>query len=84
MLFFFCALGLDFCVVIGKSHFGLDGMYHLHYFYVICWMCDDNNSCRHQHARYPFHWTLGSNSTHQHLDLPYQLYGLYQSHIHVG
>jgi hypothetical protein len=55
MLFFFCDLSLDSCVVKGESHFGLDGMYHLQYVYVMFWMCDDNNSCRHRHAWYPFH-----------------------------
>jgi hypothetical protein len=38
MLFFFNALGLDSCVVINESHFGLDGMYHYNIF-MLCVGC---------------------------------------------
>jgi len=47
MLLFFCyVLGLDSCIVIGESHFDLNVVYNLKYFYVMCCMCDDNDSWR--------------------------------------
>jgi hypothetical protein len=48
MVLLFLCFGLGFLLVVSESHFGLDVMYHLKYFYVMCCMCDDNNSCKHQ------------------------------------
>jgi hypothetical protein len=36
-------LGLDSCVVVSELHFGLNMVYHLRYFYVMCCMCDDTD-----------------------------------------
>ncbi len=47
-LLFLC-FGLGFLFVISESYFGLDVVYHLGYLYVMCCMCDDNNSYRHRH-----------------------------------
>jgi len=41
--------GLGFLLVASESYFGLDVVYHFRYLYVMCYICDDNNSCRHQH-----------------------------------
>jgi hypothetical protein len=47
--YYYYALGLDSYLVIGESHFDLNVVYNLRYFYVMCCMCDDNDSCRCQH-----------------------------------
>lgn len=44
--FFFYAWDLDSYVVISESHFDLDVLYHLGYFYVMYYMCDDIDSCK--------------------------------------
>jgi hypothetical protein len=49
LFFFHYVLGLDYCVVIGESHFDLNVVYNLRYFYVMCCMCDDNDNCRCRH-----------------------------------
>jgi hypothetical protein len=53
LLLLFYALGLDSCVVINESYFespkSLNVVYHLGQFYVMCYMCDDNNSCKCSH-----------------------------------
>ncbi len=50
LLLLFYALGLDSCVVTNEFYFespkSLDVVYHLGHFYVMCYMCDDNDSCK--------------------------------------
>jgi hypothetical protein len=48
--FFFSSLGLDSCFVASELHFDLDAVYCLKYFYVMCCMCDDDDSCKGQHS----------------------------------
>jgi hypothetical protein len=38
LLFFYYALGLDSCFVIGESHFDLNVVYNLRYFYVVLYV----------------------------------------------
>jgi hypothetical protein len=47
MVLSFLCFGLGFLLVINESYFGLDVVYHLRYFYVMCCICDDNNSYMH-------------------------------------
>jgi hypothetical protein len=45
--FAFCFMGLDSYVIASESYFGLHMVYHLRYFHVMFFMCDDNDSHRH-------------------------------------
>jgi len=42
-------LGLDSCIVVGESIFGLDVMYHYGIFYVMCCECGESDGYKHQH-----------------------------------
>jgi hypothetical protein len=55
VIFFYCVLSLNSYVVISESHFDLNVVYDLQYFYFIYCVCDDNNSCRCRH-RSIRHW----------------------------
>ncbi len=65
MLFFLKkCFGFGFLLAVGESHLGLDVAYHLGYFNIMCYMCDDNNNYRrgHKNAWQCLKWIANSHN----------------------